>query len=156
MLFRSARRCALISIAVTNLLTAQSMGSSGSVVGMVTDPSGATVAGATVSIENPVSHFKNQAKTDASGSFKFNNVPFSHYHIAIDVNGFQPVSHDADVRSSVPITINVKLVQLAVAESMVIVSADVPATWWKASRRPTRMSMKSSSRNCRSPALPPV
>ncbi len=61
-----------MGIAITNLLTAQSLGNSGSVVGTVTDPSGATMAAATVSIENPVSHYKNQVTTDAAGAFKIN------------------------------------------------------------------------------------
>src|ERR1700733_827754 len=123
MLFRVARNCALVSIAFTKLLSAQSMGSSGSVVGTITDPSGATVGGATVTIENPVSHYKNQVQTDSTGSFKFNNIPFGHYHIAAAKAGFQSQSQDTDVRSSVPISMNIKL-QLGVSEASVTVSAD--------------------------------
>src|SRR5579863_653044 len=116
MLHRAARTCALVSIAFTKLISAQSMGSSGSIGGTVTDPSGATVAGAEVTIENPVSHYKNQTRTGAEGGFKFNNIPFSHYHLAVTMSGFQTAVQDTDVRTSVPITLNIPL-QLGASEA---------------------------------------
>ena len=123
MLFRLARRCALIGIAATNALSAQSMGSSGSVVGVVTDPSGGTVANAAVSMENPVSHYQNQVKTDSSGSFRFTNIPFSHYRLTVEASGFQTASKETDVRTSIPITLNIK-VELSASTSSVTVTAD--------------------------------
>lgn len=99
------------------------MGSSGSIAGTVTDPSGGVVASATVSIENPVSHYKNQVNTDAAGSFKLNNIPFSHYHLTIAASGFATAAKDVDLRSPIPVTVNVKL-QLAAAEQSVTVSED--------------------------------
>jgi hypothetical protein len=99
------------------------MVNSGSIVGSVTDPSGATVAGAKVTIENPVSHYKNQATTDASGNYKFNYIPFSHYHLSVSAGGFQTAAQDADVRASIPITINFKL-QLATESQSVTVTED--------------------------------
>ena len=123
MFFRIARLCAFVSIAIVPPCTAQSVGSSGSIVGTVTDPSSATVAGAVVSIENPVSHYKNSVLADTSGNFKFNNVPFSHYHLTAAASGFQMASHETEVRTSVPVTLNITL-QLGVSQSSVTVSAD--------------------------------
>src|ERR1051325_3101025 len=117
------RRYAVVGVAITNSLLAQSLGSSGSIVGTVTDPSGGAVPKAAVSIENPVSHYRNQSETDATGSFKFANVPFAHYHISVSFKGFLPASRDVDVRSSVPITANIPH-QLGASESSVTVSAD--------------------------------
>ncbi len=122
MLYRRVRNCALLTIVVTNLLSAQS-GSSGSIVGTVTDPSGATVAGATVLVENPVSHYKNQVQTDTAGSFKFNNIPLSHYQLVVSASGFAVAAKDMEVRTSVPITINFKL-QLATETQTVTISED--------------------------------
>ena len=96
---------------------------SGSIVGTVTDPSGAVIASATVSIENPVSHYKNQVTTDSSGTYKINGVLFSHYHMSASAGGFQPAAQDVDVRTSIPITINFKL-QLATETQTVTVSED--------------------------------
>ena len=108
MLRRFARCFAFAGIAATHLY-AQSMGSSGSVTGLVTDPSGGTVPSATVSLENPVSHYRNQVQTDSTGAFKFSNVPFSHYHVSVTAKGFQAASQDANFRTSVPMTLNFRL-----------------------------------------------
>src|ERR1051325_8616142 len=95
------RLCAFFTMAVANLCAAQSMGSSGSLVGTVTDPSGGIIPKATVNISNTISHYKNEVKTDSSGTFKFNNIAFGRYHIVVNATGFQPVTRDAEVRTSV-------------------------------------------------------
>ncbi|HEY3840532.1 MAG TPA: TonB-dependent receptor, partial [Bryobacteraceae bacterium] len=123
MLHPTVRNCALVSIAIAKLLSAQSMGSSGSIVGKVTDPSGAIVAGAAVSIENPVSHYKNQTTSDTTGTYKFNNIPFSHYHISVSKAGFQTTAADTELRTSVPVTVDVALT-LGLSEASVTVIAD--------------------------------
>jgi hypothetical protein len=52
------------------------MGNSGSIDGVVKDPSGSSVPGAKVEISNPVSGFHREATTDADGVFRFTNVPW--------------------------------------------------------------------------------
>ena len=124
MFVRFAQGCAMVSITAAGLWAAQSMGSSGSVTGTVTDSTGGTVPNATVSIENPVSHYKNEVQTDATGTFKFLNIPFSHYHVGVNAAGFQPSAQDVDVRSPVPITLNVTLQVAAASTTSVTVAAD--------------------------------
>jgi hypothetical protein len=84
-------------------------GSSGSITGVVTDPSGAVVPNATVEVRNPVSGFSRTAVTDAAGKFAIPNVPFNPYHLTIAGAGFAPYASDIDVRSTVPVAINVIL-----------------------------------------------
>ncbi|MFY9804479.1 MAG: TonB-dependent receptor [Candidatus Acidiferrales bacterium] len=84
-------------------------GNSGNVAGTVTDPSGAVVAGAAVTIHNPVSGYERSATTDASGGFSFPNVPFNPYHLSVTAPGFGPYAEDVDVRSSVPISLKIGL-----------------------------------------------
>ena len=55
----------------------------------VLDPSGAAIAGATVEIQNPVSHYKQTAQTDDQGNFEFDNVPYNNYHLSANASGFQ-------------------------------------------------------------------
>ena len=88
---------------------AQSAGNSTSVVGTVSDPSGAVVPNATVEIHNPVSGFERAATTDASGRFAIPNVPFNPYHLAVTAQGFPTFSRDIDVRSVVPVNVGVEL-----------------------------------------------
>jgi Carboxypeptidase regulatory-like domain/TonB-dependent Receptor Plug Domain len=84
-------------------------GNSGTVSGIVTDPSGGVVSNATVTIHNPVSEYERSATTDASGAFSFTNVPFNPYHLSVNLKGFAPYAQDVDVNSSVPITIKIGL-----------------------------------------------
>jgi Carboxypeptidase regulatory-like domain/TonB-dependent Receptor Plug Domain len=103
------------ALVVTSYLTialcayAQSGGNSTSVTGTVFDPSGAVVPSATVEIHNPVSGFDRTVTTNASGNFSIPNVPFNPYHLNVSSQGFAPYAQDIDVRSVVPVNLNVKL-----------------------------------------------
>ena len=84
-------------------------GNSANVSGTVTDPSGAVVVGANVTIHNPVTGFERSATTDASGNFSFANVPFNPYHLSVSATGFGAYAQDIDVRSSVPLSLKIPL-----------------------------------------------
>jgi len=89
---------------------AQSTGSnSGTVRGTVLDPSGAVIMGATVEIENPVSHYTQTAQTDAQGNFELKNVPYNNYHLTANASGFQAAKQDVDVRSPIPVPVKISL-----------------------------------------------
>jgi hypothetical protein len=88
---------------------AQSAGNSTSVVGTVADPSGAVIPNALVEIRNPVSGFERTATTDDAGRFAIPNVPFNPYHLIARGQGFAPYTQDIDVRSVVPVTVNIGL-----------------------------------------------
>ncbi|HKE34825.1 MAG TPA: TonB-dependent receptor [Candidatus Acidoferrum sp.] len=85
------------------------LGNSGSLEGVVKDPSGGRVAGATVEVSYPVSGFQRTATTDADGAFKFTNVPFNPYHLTVTATGFSPFTQDVEVRSAVPVTLPIGL-----------------------------------------------
>jgi hypothetical protein len=76
---------------------------SGIIRGTVLDPSGAAIAGATVEIHNPVSHYDQNTKTNPQGSFEFDNIPFNNYHMVATAAGFQTTAQDIDVRSPLPL-----------------------------------------------------
>src|SRR5258708_23113147 len=85
------------------------VGNSGSIEGVVKDPSGAVVPGETVEIANPVSGYTRIGTTDANGSFRFTNVPFNPYHLAVSAEKFAAYSQDAEVRSGVPVHVEIAL-----------------------------------------------
>jgi Carboxypeptidase regulatory-like domain len=107
--------------AVFSALYAQS--NSGLVSGIVTDPSGAVVPGATVSIQNPVSQYSRTATTDKSGHFQFPNLPFNPYHLTVAVSGFGTFVQDVDVNSVVPVNLTVPL-KVSAASSTVTVEGE--------------------------------
>ena len=87
----------------------QAQSNSGSISGTVTDPSGAVVPGAAVTIENPVSGYARTVETDGSGRYQFGNLPFNPYHRSVVAKGFGGVAQDADVRSTIPVNVNLAL-----------------------------------------------
>ena len=98
-------------------------GNAGTVQGTVLDPSGAAIMGATVEIQNPVSHYNETTKTDNQGNFEFFNVPFNNYHVAVNASGFQPGAQDVDVRSSLPLEVKIALM-IGAATQTVEVTAE--------------------------------
>jgi Carboxypeptidase regulatory-like domain/TonB-dependent Receptor Plug Domain len=100
-----------------------SSGTSGTVRGVVADPSGAAVPAATVTMQNLVSHYSQTVKTDSQGKFQFVNVPFNNYHLSVSASGFAAGEQDANVRSPIPVETNVTL-QLGTASTSVVVTAD--------------------------------
>jgi Carboxypeptidase regulatory-like domain len=85
------------------------VGNSGSIEGVVKDPSGAAVTGATVEISYGVSGFVRTATTGADGSFRFTNVPFNPYHMTVSAQGFAPYTRDVEVRSTVTTSVQIAL-----------------------------------------------
>jgi hypothetical protein len=85
------------------------LGNAGSIEGVVKDPSGAAVAGATVEISYPVTGYTRTVSTAADGSFRFTNVPFNGYHLVATATGFDSFTQDVEVRSTVPTGVQIAL-----------------------------------------------
>ena len=77
----------LLVLAPTALLFAQT-GGTGIVVGTVTDPSGAAVPGATVTLTDTATNAERTATTNEAGSYHFPNVPPGHYNLTVSKAGF--------------------------------------------------------------------
>ena len=82
---------------------------SGTVQGVVKDPSGAVVAGAKVEISYPVSGYHRETTTGAAGEFRFVNLPFNPYHLIVTASQFTPYSQDVEVRAAVPVLLEINL-----------------------------------------------
>jgi len=85
------------------------LGNSGSIEGVVKDPSGAEVGNAKVEISYVVSGFHREISTGPDGVFKFTNVPLNTYHMIVTAVGFASYTQDVDVHSLVPTKIDVNL-----------------------------------------------
>ena len=123
---RSAISLVFLLLCFTSSVTtyAQSSGgNAGTVRGSVLDPSGAAIAGATVQIENPVSHYNQTAKTDNQGNFAFVNIPYNNYHLSVAAAGFQSGTAEADVRSPLPLDLKMAL-KIGASSQTVVVTAE--------------------------------
>ncbi|MGP8253072.1 MAG: carboxypeptidase regulatory-like domain-containing protein [Terracidiphilus sp.] len=109
-------------LAVSSLAFAQ--GVSGSLTGQVSDPTGAAVAGATVTLVNLGTNFQQTAKTDGSGIYLIRPVDPGAYVLQIDASGFAKyVQKGIVIHVSQDVTQNVTLKVGAVGQT-VSVTAD--------------------------------
>jgi len=108
---RSIRGFALVvfQFLVVAFVASAQVGNSGSIEGVVTDPSGGAIVGATVEISYGVSGLVRTATTGPDGAFRFTNVPFNPYHMTVNAPGFAPFVQDVEVRSTVAITVPVMM-----------------------------------------------
>ena len=106
-------------------LKAQSAGNAGTVVGTVTDATGAVVSDATVSIENPVSGYNWVTTSDSEGHYRFTNLPLNPYHVTVTVKGFAAQSQDVDVRSFVPVAMKIGLAVGAASTVVNVTGSDL-------------------------------
>ena len=83
--------------------------SSGSIQGVVKDASGGVLTGAAVEITDPASGYHRETTTGTIGDFRFTNVPFNPYHLTVRAKGFSPYTQDVDVRSTVPVALDINL-----------------------------------------------
>jgi hypothetical protein len=130
---RTCMRVAVISICIALFplfscplpAAAQAGATSGTVTGTVTDPTGAVVRGANVTIQNPVSQYERSVQTDSLGHFQFPNVPYNSYHMTVVMTGFGSFVRDVDVHSSTPVNAAVSLKLGAAAETVQVNGEDL-------------------------------
>jgi hypothetical protein len=96
----------------------QELGGAGTIQGVVKDPTGGVMVAVAATLKNPVSGYVRTASTDQAGRFVFRNIPPNTYELTVDAQGFQPIDRQVDVRSAVPIALDLTL-QLAVESSTV-------------------------------------
>lgn len=116
-IYRALLFCAAIMLLALPLAAQTRVGS---VQGTVKDPNGALVAGATVTLTQPVSGYHQTAQTDAQGSFRLVNVPFNTYKVHVEGAGFQPTEQSVDLESALPLTLDVGLTVSGVANEVSI------------------------------------
>jgi len=103
----------------------QSLGTAGTIGGKVTDPSGAPIANARVSLSNDLTLYRREAMTSDSGEFQFTNIPPNVYHFEVDATGFQHHHRDLTVRSVVPVSLEISLA-IEAQRTSVTVAAEAP------------------------------
>ncbi len=96
---------------------------SGTVVGSVKDPSGAVIISAIVRLQNPVTGYQQSVITDTNGTFRFNNIPQNNYRLTATAPNFGTASQEVDVRSSLPITVNLSLKVAETSTSVTVEAA---------------------------------
>ncbi len=94
------------------LISAQMFGQSlisGDVTGTVTDPSGAVVPNATVTLTNNGTGQKQTATTNSAGIYRFSLLPPGGYNVTAAATGFQNSSQNISVAVGQATTLNIQL-----------------------------------------------
>jgi len=98
-------------------LMAQSL-VSGDVAGTVTDPSGAVVSGATVTLKNDANGQTRTTTTGANGTYRFSLLPPGSYTITVSAPGFSKAQSMAAVNVGQATTADVKLALGATSQTV--------------------------------------
>lgn len=91
MLSRTHKRATLLFlVAVLLQVPAYGQATDGNVIGTIFDATGAVIPNASVEIENVATGVTRTTQTDATGAYRFNNVPVGRYRVTAKASGFTP------------------------------------------------------------------
>ncbi len=93
----------------------------GTITGTVTDPAGARVASAKLTLSNAIAGFEETRVAGADGEFAFNNLPFATYSLRVEAAGFRSATRQLSVRSNLPLVLPLQLSVAATSESATVV-----------------------------------
>ena len=93
----------------------------GTLQGTVKDPTGGVMQAVVVRDQQPRDRVHADRTTDASGRYVFNNLPPNPYHVSVEVEGFQKLERDVDVRGGVPIMLDLTLALAAATSAVEVV-----------------------------------
>lgn len=117
---------ALISMLTFGAVIALGQAIDGSIVGTVTDASGAAIVGADVTATNVATNVTATAKTSGSGEYRFDHLLVGTYRISVKMTGFKTQAEQLTVELSKTSTRNITL-QPGAATETVEVSGTPPA-----------------------------
>lgn len=113
----------VIGLCLCGLALAQT--DTGRLFGTITDPTGAVVSNATVSVTEVATGRVITATTDASGRYAINALPVANYHVAVTKEGFRTENADIAIEVSQVLEISLKL-ETGATSTSVDVTAEVP------------------------------
>ena len=94
----------------------------GRVSGLVTDPDGASVAGAKLTLTRSNGH-SSEAQSDGQGTFAFDGIEPGDYSLTAEGSGFAAIRKTVTVQAGITSVADVQFIQLASQKSVVIVSS---------------------------------
>src|SRR6266567_91027 len=95
-----------------------------SLTGLVTDPAGAVVPNASVTVKNKATDVESSATTDSSGYYTFASLPVGTYTLTIELSGFKKAVHEnINLEVGQKARIDASLEVGSVSESVVVATA---------------------------------
>lgn len=99
-----------------------------SIQGVVTDPSGAVIPGATLTLTNPATNEKQVRTSNGDGVFNFNALPAFHYNLEVEKEGFhKKVLDNVELIPEQANALSVQLELGAATQTVTVSGSEVPA-----------------------------
>jgi hypothetical protein len=107
MIIKISRSIAVV-LAVSLAALAQSQATTGTVQGIVTDPNGAVVSGATINLKNDATGFERTVTSNSEGFFSAPLLPLGRYRVTTDAGGFsRSILENVDVTIGQTLSLNI-------------------------------------------------
>src|SRR5215471_17005169 len=100
--------------------SAHAQSPTGSITGVVTDPAGAVVAGARVTVANHASGLRRNLITSDEGDYLAAALPPGDYRVTAESGGMSPVEQTATVQAGATTTVNLQLTSAGISEALTI------------------------------------
>lgn len=110
----------LVLVALATVGVAHAQAPTGTIIGVVTDATGAGVAGAHITITNRATGLSRNPTTSAEGDYSAAALPPGVYRVTAEAAGFTPLERTATVETGATTTLNLTLQAGAVSEQVTV------------------------------------
>jgi len=121
-----SKLCLALTVCLSFSAMLSAQGTGGRILGRVSDPSGAVLAGAKVTLVNEATNVSRDTTTNTNGDYDFVEVPVGSYRVEFDLKGFKKnVRRNVALDINQVITLNMTM-QLGAAQEVVDVTSEAP------------------------------
>jgi hypothetical protein len=99
---------------------AQAQGTNGTILGTITDPQGAVIAGVTVSIKNLDTQLQRQGVTDSAGYYRIEALPVGRYEVRAERQGFKVTVNSLTLTVGQEAVTNIKMEVGSLSEQVLV------------------------------------
>jgi outer membrane receptor protein involved in Fe transport len=119
------RRFSFFSLLLAAALTVRAQDATGKIAGVVTDPSGASIADASVTVTNAATNISQTVTTNSSGFYQAVQLPIGLYRVEVSAPGFQKTIIDSKTALQINETlrVDVKLEVGKISDTVTVESA---------------------------------
>ena len=123
---KSLSQLLVLCFAAASTLFVYAQGTGGRILGRVSDPTGAVLAGVQVKLTNDQTGVSQATQTDKTGYYEFPAVPVGNYHLEYEQSGFKKaIKKGLTLQVNQVVTMNMTM-QVGTAEEVVEVTSEAP------------------------------
>jgi len=117
----------LLILTITASATTAAAQTTATLAGRVLDPQGAAVQGAMITLSNPLTGFTRTSVSAGDATFTITNIPLQSYTLRIEFPGFRVDVRQVDLRTNVPVRLDITLAVAQQTDTVVVSAGDSSA-----------------------------